>query len=217
MTTTTPAPATTTPHPAWLPTAALRPVGRRRLLVLAGDGPVADTVRREAADATAAHGGAVAGTGEPADVVLATAAGLAGLPSGDAEAADPVAEALVAARDAADDAALAAEGFLVVRRDGVTAVLAADATGLLHGWHHLVRTGETAFAATDAPVERHEPTQPIRMLDHWDNIAADSPMGAVERGYAGASHGCVNVRNMGSLAALFAQVRVGDTVVVHRS
>jgi hypothetical protein len=37
------------------------------------------------------------------------------------------------------------------------------------------------------------------------------------RGYAGASHGCVNVRNMGSLAALFAQVRVGDTVVVHRS
>jgi hypothetical protein len=37
------------------------------------------------------------------------------------------------------------------------------------------------------------------------------------RGYAGASHGCVNVRNMSSLAALFAQVRVGDTVVVHRS
>ena len=37
------------------------------------------------------------------------------------------------------------------------------------------------------------------------------------QGYAGASHGCVNVRNKGSLAALFAQVRVGDTVVVHRS
>lgn len=37
------------------------------------------------------------------------------------------------------------------------------------------------------------------------------------RGYAGASHGCVNVRNKVSLAALFAQVRVGDTVVVHRS
>jgi hypothetical protein len=37
------------------------------------------------------------------------------------------------------------------------------------------------------------------------------------RGYAGASHGCVNVRNMASLAALFAQVRVGDIVVVHRS
>jgi lipoprotein-anchoring transpeptidase ErfK/SrfK len=37
------------------------------------------------------------------------------------------------------------------------------------------------------------------------------------RGYAGASHGCVNVRDKASLAALFAQVRVGDTVVVHRS
>ena len=37
------------------------------------------------------------------------------------------------------------------------------------------------------------------------------------RGYAGASHGCVNVRDKGALAALFAQVRVGDTVVVHRS
>jgi lipoprotein-anchoring transpeptidase ErfK/SrfK len=37
------------------------------------------------------------------------------------------------------------------------------------------------------------------------------------RGYAGASHGCVNVRDKGALAALFAQVRVGDTVVVYRS
>jgi hypothetical protein len=37
------------------------------------------------------------------------------------------------------------------------------------------------------------------------------------RGYAGASHGCVNVRDKVALAALFAQVRVGDTVVVHRS
>ena len=37
------------------------------------------------------------------------------------------------------------------------------------------------------------------------------------RGYAGASHGCVNVRDKGALAALFAQVQVGDTVVVHRS
>jgi hypothetical protein len=36
-------------------------------------------------------------------------------------------------------------------------------------------------------------------------------------GYAGASHGCVNVRDKGALAALFAQVQVGDTVVVHRS
>ncbi|MFF4657028.1 L,D-transpeptidase family protein [Streptomyces sp. NPDC001381] len=34
------------------------------------------------------------------------------------------------------------------------------------------------------------------------------------RGYAGASHGCVNVRDERAIAALFAQVRNGDKVVV---
>ncbi|MFF0472381.1 L,D-transpeptidase family protein [Streptomyces sp. NPDC004284] len=35
------------------------------------------------------------------------------------------------------------------------------------------------------------------------------------RGYAGASHGCVNVRDRSKLSALFDQVKVGDKVVVH--
>ncbi|MEU8838935.1 L,D-transpeptidase family protein [Streptomyces roseus] len=35
------------------------------------------------------------------------------------------------------------------------------------------------------------------------------------RGYAGASHGCVNVRDKGKLASLFEQVQVGDKVVVY--
>ncbi|WP_418958709.1 L,D-transpeptidase family protein [Streptomyces tritici] len=35
------------------------------------------------------------------------------------------------------------------------------------------------------------------------------------RGYNGASHGCVNVRDKGKVAALFDQVKVGDKVVVH--
>jgi hypothetical protein len=34
-------------------------------------------------------------------------------------------------------------------------------------------------------------------------------------GYAGASHGCVNVRDEAAIAGLFAQVRNGDKVVVH--
>lgn len=34
-------------------------------------------------------------------------------------------------------------------------------------------------------------------------------------GYNGASHGCVNVRDEGKIAALFGQVRSGDKVVVH--
>ncbi|HSR22525.1 MAG TPA: L,D-transpeptidase family protein [Candidatus Eisenbacteria bacterium] len=36
------------------------------------------------------------------------------------------------------------------------------------------------------------------------------------RGYAGASHGCVNTRDKAGTAALFAQVRVGDKVVIYR-
>jgi peptidoglycan hydrolase-like protein with peptidoglycan-binding domain len=35
------------------------------------------------------------------------------------------------------------------------------------------------------------------------------------RGYNGASHGCVNVRNLGGIQALYAQVRVGDKVIVY--
>lgn len=35
------------------------------------------------------------------------------------------------------------------------------------------------------------------------------------RGYAGASHGCVNVRDLAGLAALFDEVNVGDKVVVY--
>ncbi|MGY0018226.1 L,D-transpeptidase family protein [Streptomyces sp. cg35] len=35
------------------------------------------------------------------------------------------------------------------------------------------------------------------------------------RGYAGASHGCVNVRDEGKIASLFAQVRNGDKVVIY--
>ena len=35
------------------------------------------------------------------------------------------------------------------------------------------------------------------------------------RGYAGASHGCVNVRDLGGIASLFSQVNLGDKVVVY--
>ncbi|WP_317445012.1 L,D-transpeptidase family protein [Streptomyces collinus] len=35
------------------------------------------------------------------------------------------------------------------------------------------------------------------------------------RGYAGGSHGCVNVRDEAAISELFTQVRVGDKVVVH--
>lgn len=37
------------------------------------------------------------------------------------------------------------------------------------------------------------------------------------RGYSGASHGCVNVRDLAAVRSLFDQVRIGDRVVVYRS
>jgi peptidoglycan hydrolase-like protein with peptidoglycan-binding domain len=37
------------------------------------------------------------------------------------------------------------------------------------------------------------------------------------RGYNGASHGCVNVRNLGGIKVLFDQINVGDKVIVYRS
>jgi lipoprotein-anchoring transpeptidase ErfK/SrfK len=36
------------------------------------------------------------------------------------------------------------------------------------------------------------------------------------RGYNGASHGCVNVRNLAGIRSLFDQARVGDKVIVYR-
>jgi lipoprotein-anchoring transpeptidase ErfK/SrfK len=35
------------------------------------------------------------------------------------------------------------------------------------------------------------------------------------RGYAGASHGCVNVRNLSAIKSLYNQVAVGDKVIVY--
>lgn len=37
------------------------------------------------------------------------------------------------------------------------------------------------------------------------------------RGYAGASHGCVNVRDLAGIKSLFGQAQVGDKVIVYRS
>ena len=37
------------------------------------------------------------------------------------------------------------------------------------------------------------------------------------RGYAGASHGCVNVRDYDGIRWLFDRVQVGDKVIVYRS
>lgn len=172
----------------WLGPAAWAALGARRIHVLAPDTDVTRAVRQDVVAATRAHGGAVVEQLEDADLVLATLASVepwdGSLPADDA---DTVATAVHFAQQDAGERAPVPDGFLVVRHGGVTVVLAGDGAGLLHGLHHVQRQGEAAFAVADADVELHEPAQTIRMLDHWDNIAADTPMGPVERGYAGAS------------------------------
>ena len=91
-----------------------------------------------------------------------------------------------------DEAAVRAlheEGFVIrtVRRDGFEAVLIAggSARGLLYGAFHFLRLAaigsldEAALAGLDI-AER--PRNPLRMINHWDNMD-----GSIERGYAGKS------------------------------
>lgn len=200
--TTGPAAAPAPPvHPAWLPDAALAPLGAGHVLLLTGedepaDDPVLPTVEAELRRATAAHGGRLSlrHGGDPgADVrlVLATtAAAPPPPPSGatDATPADRPWPALV--RRVLDDPGdLPPESFRLVRDDGVTVVLASSGAGLLHGLHHVARDAATHPGRTDhAPAdELHSPAQAVRMLDHWDNVDVHDVMGQVERGYAGGS------------------------------
>ncbi len=161
-----------TVHPAWLPDAAFAPLGRRNIAVVLEDelsfddaaadvasSPVAQTVLAEVEAATAAHGGAVVEPGE-ADVILELDA--------DCCAGNP-------------------EAFCFHRSDDVVRIVANDPRGLLYGFFHLVRLGETAFTGPDVEDERHAPHTALRMLDHWDNIAVHPAMGQVERGYSGGS------------------------------
>ena len=179
-------------HAAWLPDEALRPAGRRRVRLLAdGDDPVLTTLRDELARATGLHGGAVVHD-ERAHLTLALASDARVLPALSGAAG----RALDLARRPGVDGELGRQGFVVGRDREALVVVAATPVGLLAGWHHVLRTGEQLF---DGPLFDEQvldevsglvdylPAVAIRKLDHWDNIAADSPMGPVERGYAGAS------------------------------
>ena len=161
-------------HPAWLPDAAFAALGERRTAVL-GDGLLTATVRREAEQACARFGGSVhaAGDAEHCELVLA----LSSWP-------DLPAAAEAVRTEMPEDPG--EEGFVLVRRRDVTVVLAGGPAGLLYGFFHLVRLGQAAFGA-DHPPQTHRPAMPLRMLDHWDNVAVHDVMGQVERGYAGGS------------------------------
>jgi alpha-glucuronidase len=133
---------------------------------------------------------------------------------------DPAAADLTLAVRAGAD-----QGFTVERAAGVTTVTGGGPAGVLYGLHHVVRLGERAFVG-DLPARRHEPREPVRMLDHWDNLEPHPVMGQVERGYAGGSifwadgHVREDLSRVEAYARLLASVGVNAVAVnnvnVHR-
>jgi hypothetical protein len=80
------------------------------------------------------------------------------------------------------------------------------------------RTGEfqVGWKSRNHHSKLYDSDMPFAMFFSGGQAVHYSPDFAA-RGYAGASHGCVNVRNWTKIAWLFGQVRVGDKVVVYRS
>lgn len=73
------------------------------------------------------------------------------------------------------------EGYRLSEKDGVLTLEASDETGVLYGIFHVLRK-----TALEEPLSKEEavcePDNPLRMLNHWDNMD-----GTIERGYSGNS------------------------------
>jgi peptidoglycan hydrolase-like protein with peptidoglycan-binding domain len=94
------------------------------------------------------------------------------------------------------------------------------------------QTLDTRFGASGTPTREGVFHVYLKSIDHVSRLYG-SPMpyamffsggqavhyssDFAARGYGGASHGCVNIRDRDGVARLFDQVRVGDTVVVYWS
>ncbi|MCD7726720.1 MAG: alpha-glucuronidase [Clostridiales bacterium] len=73
------------------------------------------------------------------------------------------------------------EGYSIWRRDGHIVVLAVGYEGLLYGTYALLSLLRQGKGLEDFCVTKR-PSNPLRMLNHWDNMD-----GSIERGYAGNS------------------------------
>lgn len=96
----------------------------------------------------------------------------------------------------------------------------------------VLRTVEVRFGSAELPTREGAFTVFRKSRDHVSSLY-DTPMpfamffsggqavhyspDFAANGYAGASHGCVNVRDYATVQWLFDQVRIGDKVIVHRS
>lgn len=155
-----------------------------------------ETVAGEVDAACARFGGVATRLGDRPDIVLVVESAAALLPAH-----------LVRPVERCRAGPLGPEGFALGRTDGLTVVLADRPAGLLHGFFHLVRLGETAFGA-DLPARVYRPAMSSRMLDHWDNVDVHPVLGQVERGYAGGSIFWVAGRRQPDLARVRAYARL---------
>ena len=114
-------------------------------------------------------------------------------------------------------------------------VLCADKTSSTLRWvvdGEVLRTVDTRFGGSATPTREGSFQVFSKSRDHVSSIYDTSMPFALffsdgqavhyspdfaAVGYAGASHGCVNVRDYDAIAWLFDQVQVGDAVVVYRS
>ncbi len=79
------------------------------------------------------------------------------------------------------DKSMKKESYRIVRKKTSITITAADASGVLYGAFDLARSLYLATLADDT--DRTEvPMNPLRMMNHWDNID-----GSIERGYSGLS------------------------------
>jgi len=73
------------------------------------------------------------------------------------------------------------DGYSLYPRNGVFVVEGRSSAGVLYGVFQLLRMIRSGIDAGDIR-ERRTPDNPLRMLNHWDNMDGD-----IERGYAGRS------------------------------
>ncbi len=71
--------------------------------------------------------------------------------------------------------------YRLKEKSGSLTLLAAEETGVLYGVFHILRMIATEKSLKDMDVHQ-SPSQPLRMMNHWDNMD-----GSIERGYSGRS------------------------------
>ena len=71
--------------------------------------------------------------------------------------------------------------YRLVEKSGKLTLLAGEETGVLYGVFHVLRIIATEKSLQGAD-EKKSPSQPLRMMNHWDNMD-----GSIERGYSGRS------------------------------